>query len=384
MAEQGVINKAGVAVAGIPSFQSPPQADPDQSQQQGQAAQTDAAPATEPANQDAQAQPAPLTDDQLKGLTDDQLKSILKGRGIDFEGDLAAMKERLSQPAPAAAPTEAEKAEAEKTMQKRMLDLHIEDGGTAESFVALQQVAAMDQKTLSDAAIRKALKEDGFNDEEIAAVLKERYYMLNPDELQKEDEEDDESFNKRKEFLKKKVAFGSKKFENHSLHIKQKAEKSLKDLREAIIAQDEARRKEAEFSSKVDEISKAFSRELTLELGEIDSQKIDPVKYSVTESMIAEVTSELKDPAKRQQLFFTADNKLDVSKVFNLMLRNKSLESAVKTSFIEGSNRRIAEFQKVFPSSPQALGVGGTQRTTQAAGKIARAGKPEIVPHNTK
>ena len=378
----GVINKAGAASAGIPNFAQQTQGgdngggDNGDNGNAGNGGNADDNGGTGNAGANAGDSGGPT-------LTDDQLKQILKDKGIDFDGDFEAMKSKLSQPAGTTEPTAEEKAAQEKAMNKRMLDLHIERGGTAESFVALQQIASMDLKTLSEASIRKAMKEENFSDDEIAIILKERYYQLNPDELTRGEEESEEDFNKRKESLKKKVAFGSKKLENHALPIKKDAEETLNSLRELIKAQDDDKRVEAEFSSKVDEISKAYSRSLTFELGEIDKQKIEPVAYNVTDAQISEVVNELKDPALRQNLFFNSDGKLDVNKAFEILLKNKVLESAVKASYLEGGKREVEKFEKIFPNSPHALGVGGQQRRpTPTAGKITSAGKPTVVPNN--
>jgi hypothetical protein len=330
----------------------------------------------------AAAAPA-ITEDILKGLTDDQLKSVLKGKGIDFE-NFDELKSKLTTPAAPVELTAEQKAEQEKAFEKRMLDFHLERGGTPEEFVALKQVASMDLKQLSVAKITKEMKAEGFDDEQIAQVLRERYYQLNPDEIEKAEDEPDEDFNKKKELLKKKVSYGSKKLENHALYTKKDAEETLNELREAIKAKDAAEKKEIEFSSKVDELSKKLSREITFELGEINDQKIDPVKFNVSEADITEVANVLKDKAQRNNFLFNEDKTLNYSKLMEVMLRNKYLESALKAGYIEGGNRQVEVFKKTFPGSPHGLGVGGAAQSNKngTPGNITKAGKPERVRPN--
>lgn len=346
---------------------------------------------------EAAAAAAEAEKNKLPDLSDEQLKKLFADKGIEGFESFDKLKEKIAKAdAPVDTPlTDEQKKANELAFEKRMLDYHIANGGTAEQFVALKQVASMDLKELSVAEIRKELKEKKFTDDEINVVLKERYYQLNPDEVQKnrtwnEDtgewiEESDEDFNKRKEFLKKKVAAFSPKLETRSTHTKQNAEGFLNTLRDAIKAEDLAKQKETEFSSKVDEMSKKVSRKVTFELGEVDKTKIDPVEYNVSDADVAEVVGILKDPAKRQQYFFNEDKTLNLSKVMDVMLRNKYLESALKTTFIEGGNRQVAAFQKVFPNAAQTLGVGGAPATanTGRKGVIAKAGKPEVARPTT-
>lgn len=339
-------------------------------------------------NQNTNGKLPELTEDQLKGLTDDQLKNILKGKGIEFEGDFEAMKNKLTTPAAAPELTAEQKVEQEKALNKRMLDLHIEQGGSPEQFVALQQIASMDLKQLSIASIKKEMRESGldFTDEQIDGIIKERYYQINPDELVKDEEEADEDFKKKKDFITKKATLGSKRLENHSLHIKKNAEETLKDLRDAIAEKDAAELSEKQFSSKVDEFSKKVPRKITFELGEVLGQKLDPVTYDVTDSDITEVTNLLKDKAQREKFFFNEDKTLNLSKVMDVMLQNKYLQSAIKASYLEGGNRQVEIFKKTFPGTAFDVGVGGETANANnkkgTPGKLVSAGKPERVQQN--
>jgi hypothetical protein len=338
------------------------------------------------------AAPAAAPEITLPELSEDQLKKLFADKGIEgFDGNFETLKQKLSKAdAPVDnPPTEEEKKQAEAALEKRMLDHFIATGGTPEAFVAVKQIVAMDLKELSIAEIKKEMKENKFSDDEIDVVLKERYYQLNPDELQKivtkdEDgndvEESDEDFKKRKDLLTKKVTYGSTKLGKRSSHTKQNAETILNNLREAVKAEDSKKVQEQQILSKVDEISKTFPRQITLELGEVNNTKQAPVVYDVTDADIAEVAAKFKDSATRQKILLNEDKTLNLAYLMELELGKKTRESAIKAAYIEGGNRQVAAFEKVFPGSAKSLGVGGSQAaaTQGRKGVIASAGQPEV------
>ncbi len=329
---------------------------------------------------------------KLPELTDEQLKELFKQKGIDGFENFDKLKEKIAKAdAPVDnPPTEEEKKAAEVAMEKRMLDQWIATGGTPETFVAIKQIASMDLRELSVAEVKKELKEQKFTDAEIDVVLKERYYQLNPDELVKNKtwneensewvEESDDDFNKRKEFLKKKVAAFNPKLETRSTHTKQNAETILNNLREEIKAEDSKKVQENQILSKVDEISKTLPRTITFELGEVNKTKQDPVVFNVTEADITEIAAEFRDSTKRQQILLNEDKTLNLTNLMDLKLKNKILTSALKAAYIEGGNRQVAAFEKVFPGAAKQLGVGGSQAasTQGRKGVIVSAGQPEV------
>lgn len=356
-----------------------------------------AAPPIETPEAKAAREAAEAEKNKLPEISDDQLKKLLEGKGIAGFENFDTLKEKIAKAdAPAVTePPEEEKKAAQAAEEKRMLDHFIATGGTPEAFVALKQIAAMDLRELSVAEIKKEMKEQKFTDEEIDVVVKERYYQLNPDELKKNKtydevkdewiEESDEDFNKRKEFLKKKVAAFGPKLETRSSHTKKNAELILNNLREEIKAEDSRKQLETQILSKVDEISKKLPREISFELGEVNKTKQDPVVYTVTDADIAEVVAEFKDPAARQKILLNEDKTLNLTNLMELKLRNKYLESALKAAFIEGGNRQVAAFEKVFPGSAKALGVGGSQEVNNKGrkGHIVSAGQPEVARPTT-
>lgn len=323
----------------------------------------------------------------LPEITEEQLTEILKSRGIEI--GLDEIKEKIK-PAAAATPeaTAEEKAKAEAAFEKRMLDYFIANGGTPETFVAYKHVANADRKALSESEIRRELKDSGFSEEDIAAVLKERYYQINPEELVWDEDgtETKEEFEKRKALIEKKIAFGTKKLESKSSFIKKQAEDALGVLREAIAEQDLQKAEEVKISSKVDELATKLPRKLTFDLGEVNNQKIAPIQYDVSEADIAEIVGTLKDPVQRNNFLYNEDNSLNLDNVANVMLRNKYLESALKASYLEGGTRQVSEFEKIFPGrTAQSIGVGGANGGTQTGrkGHIVSAGKPQPIVRNT-
>ncbi|MBP8982715.1 MAG: hypothetical protein KBG19_06750 [Bacteroidales bacterium] len=319
--------------------------------------------------------------DDLPSLSDDQLKKILGKRGISLEGDIADLAKKLSgTPGQQDDETDEQKQAKAAAFEKRMLDNFIENGGTAESFVAIKQIASTDLRQLAEYDIRKEMKEGGFSDEEINAVLTERYYQVNPEELEKGEGESEEDFNSRKEALKKKVAYGTKQLEKRGETIKKQSERALTELRKAIELKDTIGSKEAEFSSKVDEVVSNLPKKMTFQLGKIEDVDIAPVEFVPSNDDIAHVSEILKDVEKRNQ-FFYKDNQLNVENIANVMLRNKVLESAIKAVFLEGGNRQVAEFEKIFPGrSASDVGAGGAPKGHDKGrkGVIVSAGKPEV------
>lgn len=326
-------------------------------------------------------------------LTDEQFKELLKGRGIELDDKgIEGLKEKLKPADPAKAPEDVqkEKVAAEAAFEKRMLDHFLANGGTPENFVALKQVAAADLKELSASEIRREMKEAKFSDEEIATVLKERYYQINPEELVQDDNETMEEFEKRKALTEKKIAFGAKKLESKSSHIKKQAEDALSTLREAIKFDDSEKEKEVQHSKRVEDFFAKLPKKVTVDLGKTkDGQDIAPIEYVIPVELITDVMGTLKDPEKRNKFLYNEDNSLNLDNVASIMLRNKYLETLVKDAYLDGdtrgSSREVEKFEKIFPGrTAKDIGVGGTTGGNANArkGHIVSRGEPEPVRRN--
>lgn len=334
---------------------------------------------------------------KLPELSDDQLKELLKGKGIELDDKgFDGLKEKLKPAAPAPAPEDvaAEKAAAESAFENRMLNHFIANGGTAENFVALKQVAAADLKSLSASEIRREMKEaqdkDGkplFDDDAIALVIKERYYQINPEELEQGDNETTEEFEKRKSLTEKKIAFGANKFESKSSHIKKQAEDALNTLREVIKLDDSKKEEEVKHSKRVEDFFTKLQKKITLELGKAENgNEIAPIEYVIPDEIVAEVKDVLTNPEKRNKFLYNEDNSLNLDNVASVMLRNKYLEALVKDAYLDGddrgSKREVEKFEKIFPGrTAKDIGVGGVTGGNANArkGHIVSRGAPEPV-----
>lgn len=390
----GVIDKSGVPMTGTPPWarqaQQQAAAEGQQQQQQQQSQQAGAGEsgggaAAGAAAAGAAAPAAGSAEGQQPDF--ETLKTFLKAQGIEgFEtvDDLKGLVKKATAPPPKELTPE-EKATAEAKIDERMLNRWLKQGGKVEDYVALKNVATGDLKEMSRNEIIRELKAAKFSDEQITNIIAERYYTGNPDELQKGENEDDAAFEARKAFAKQKQTYGSQTLENRALPIRKQAESLLKGLRDAITAEDADAENEQKFSTTVDEFTKTFSREVTLDFGEINGEKIEPSKITIPEETITEIANTLKDPAKRQQLLFNPDDTLNLPNLVRLMAIEKYFTTALQKGYSEGGSRKVAEFEKRFGGkTPGSLGVGGnTGPNTSGSGKIVKSGKPVHVARQT-
>jgi hypothetical protein len=279
---------------------------------------------------------------------------------------------------PSSGETDEQKTQKEKALEKKMMDRFLAEGGKVEDFVSLKKILEVDLTQLSVSAIKEEMKSGGFSEEEIDAVLKERYYQMEDEDI---DSISDEA---EKAFAKKKKEFGSKKLNGKGEFLKTQAGSALNKLREAIEAEEADIKLEETFSSNVDEHFKKIPRKMTFELGQSNDETLAPVEVDVTDEEVEEAVSLLKDPAKRNQYFFNEDGEtLNISNVSSLLLRNKVLEKALKLSHLKGADKEVQKFKAQFGSDPRDIGLGGgTQKNGQnqkGGGKLASYGKPQPV-----
>lgn len=312
-------------------------------------------------------------------MTEEQLKAFFEKQGMKYEG-LDKLKEKVNYEVPAQTVelTKEQKEEQAKAEEKRVLDFYIANGGTAESYVAIKNILLSEDLTsLTVTEIKADMKKEGFNDEEIETVLKERYYQIKTEEIVQGDEEEDADFAARKAQIEKKVAYGAKKIANRSSIIKTKAEGFFTGLKDAIKAEDLLKQEEIQLQSNVDEVLAKLPRKLTFELGKSDNIDLPPVQHEIAEESIAKVSALLKDPEKRKQFLFNQDDSLNVAKLAEIMVRNEELERIAKLSLLEGQSRQVKIFKEVFPSHAQDLGVGGSSAPVKVkTGNVTQRGKP--------
>lgn len=312
------------------------------------------------------------TSPQAEELTEDQIKAFFEKKGIAYEG-IDKLKEKIEYK-PEVPLTDEQKAEQSKAKEKLLLDAFIKGGGTAEQYVGIKAIAEMDVAELSKNALKKELKEAGFNDEKIEEIIKNRYYQFDDEEIEQEEDESDKDFKKRsKEFFANKLA-------NRSLHTKTQAQKILSDLNTALESENLLRQEEVATSAKIDDYFKSIPRKLSFEIGEIEGKALPPVEYDISDSDIAEVQSLLKDSDKRNNFLYNQDGSLNHTNIADVMLRNKYLESALKAAYHQGGSRQVEEFRKVFPAeTAHQIGIGGSTTNKNGNGNIASYGKVQKV-----
>lgn len=303
--------------------------------------------------------PKPLTDDEIRAEYEKRFPKTLE-------------------------PTAEQVAAREKEFDKRMLDLYVAMGRSGEEYYKIKEVAQADLTELSQSELVQELKAQGFDEKTIEAMKIERYYQLNPDEIEQGFDESEGDFEERKELVKKKVAYGTEKLTKRSLQKQKNAQDILNTLKEGVAEQDLQKQKDAEFIAKIDEVSKAMPRKLTLQLGKLNNEDLGSVDVDIPESEIEGIVVSLKDPVQRKQLLFTEEGDLDIEKVSNLLIRNKILELSAREALFTGRTQEVEKFKKVFPMrDPHSIGVGSPAafiRTgTGQKGKLASAGTPEIV-----
>ena len=283
--------------------------------------------------------------------------------------------------------TEAEKTQSQKVLDKQMLDIFIESGmGTAADFVSIQNVAKMDLKELSKKEVIDSMKEAKFSDEEITEILAERYYQINPEELEQTSFETDEEFEERKARLQRKVAFGTAKLEGRGKKIQGEAELILNTLKESIEKGNALAEEEATFTANVDKLLTTLPRKITSELGKLNNEDLGSVSMEVAESDIAEVVSTLKDSVKRKQILFNENGSINEQRIGELLLKEKLFDKGSREGFLAGRTNQTEFFERLYPNrTPNSIGVGGTSSSISGGGtKIASAGRPQRQPQGAR
>lgn len=306
---------------------------------------------------------------EVNQISDDEIKRLYEER---FKTDSGKESENREE-------TDDEKAKIETEFEKKMLNLYVDGGGKIDDFLTIKQVAQMDLTALSKNELTNELKQAGFSDDEIQEIQVESYYQMNPDEIEQGFEESDEDFEKRKEKIRKKVAYGTEKLSKRSAAQQQQAKSILDTLRKAVEQQDLQAVSEREYAAKVEKLSKELPRKLTLQLGKVDDKEIAPIEFDVSEDDIASVLDTIKDQAKIETIFYQEDGRLNIEKVSEILLRNTILEKAAREALFEGQTRQVKIFEETFPArTAHEIGVGGTSSPSNNGqkGKLAGFGKP--------
>lgn len=336
-----------------------------------------------------QAELATAEEAKLLDISDEQLQKIFKAKGIEGFTSIEEIKEKLAKSAQQKSePTAEEIAAKELELDNKRFEVFQKNGGSIEQYAALKQLAAATDLTqLSILELKKEYKEKGFSDADVDVLLKERYYQIKEEEIEALEQggtESDEDFQARKDLLKKKVAFGTGKINSRGEAIINRAKGVLDNLTKSIedsnLQKREDEETEKKILSKVDEFFSKSPKEMSFELGKVADVDQLPVLFSDYESEIKEVQAILKDKSQRDALLYQENGDLNVEAIADILLKNKLLEKAVKASFIEGGNRQVAHFEKVFPHrSAAGVGLGALKTPIKEGGGKAKPvsfGKP--------
>lgn len=309
--------------------------------------------------------PAPVV------ITDEQFfAEIEKRTGAKVE-NVDVLKEKITYQKPAPLPTDAEKEKAAKDLEKRMLDVHIANGKTPEQYTLLKQIANGDLKELSVNQTKAELKEAGFKDAEITEILKERYYQIEDADIEAEDDP------AKKEILKKKKEFGTKKLEGRASHIQKQAKSYIDSLTESVNESDVEKKKMEQHASNVEAAIKNFQRKQTLELGKVDDTDIAPIEHEVPEAALEEVKNILKDPVAFEKQLYTKDGDVNLEFLLPHLVRSASYSNAIKHSYLVGGTRQVEHFEAAFGASAPPL--GGQPKPNLEKGKVVSRGKSVYV-----
>lgn len=300
-------------------------------------------------------------------LTDDQLKEILKGKGIAFD-DFESLKKKVEY-VPETPLTEEQKIEAEKKMEKQLLDLHIKRGGTIEQFTYFKSLITADPKNLGIQKVISDLTKEGFSEDQAKLIATKMHFQISDEELESVEDEEE------KEFLKKQREYGLKRQENRGLFDKKTAESYFNNLKKELQdTEAESLRKEQHTTKAVDAI-KNFQRKQALQLGEYDGNPLAPVEYEVPDTVLNKVLDIVKDPVKLEQHLYTKEGDLNLEFLIPHLINSISREEAAKIAYLTGGTKEVEKFEAKFGNKPPVL--GGNDKPDGQKGKLVTAGKPQ-------
>lgn len=352
----GQVQKAGFDVT---KFQDNGEVIVEDKKDDGDAGADDPTKRTPPADKKDVSQPADEP-------TEEQLKKYFEKNGIAYDG-LETLKSKLA-PAPKEKTEEEKKAEA-TAKEQRLLAAHMARGGTIEQFTNFQQLAAADPKVLGLTKAQSDLVKEGFTPEQAEHIIKQIH-------LQYSEEEIADFTPEQKALAEKQAAYGLKKQENRGKYLQNTAKSYLDSLDKEISEQDAEKAKAAEHTSKVEDALKNFSRKQTLQLGEYDGQKLDPVEFNVPDEVIQKVSEILKDPANLQKQLYNEDGSLNLNFLIPNLVASVSRENAVKTAYLTGGDKQVEAFKATFGETKPEL---GGQKKTKRTGQIVGYGQPEVI-----
>jgi hypothetical protein len=320
------------------------------------------------------------SDAKLPELTEEQLTAFFESKQIKWDGNLDSLKEKLEYTPPTTTPTKEELAAQEAARDKKLLDKYVAAGGKIEDFVEIKRVANADVAELSLSEVKRELKAEGFTDEEIPALIKSRYFQINPEEIEQGEDEDDDDFAKRKAQLTKQISYGAKKLANRSSYLKQQAEQIINGFARQLEEEEKDVADEQKFSTEVETYFKALPKEATIELGEIEKGfTAAPITHKVSETSIQKAEALLKNPQERNNFFFTQDGSLNLPNITKLLVSHFDFQDTAKSIYIDATTRNTEKFEATFPLNSGSIGVGGAPQKQTQKGVPVKAGAIERI-----
>ncbi len=305
-------------------------------------------------------QQAPETEQQQAPPAELDDATFLESYNKRFGKDLKSIDE-LRPPAPEK--TEEEIRAIQNSEDLMLTERFVKQGGTVGGFAALKQIAAADVKEFSLQDTKAELRTAGFAEDEIDEEIKRRYFLLSAEEKENLGEFDDEMLKKNEYF--------SKKLENKSSYKIDQAKNLLAKLKSDYEAEKYEKEVDARISSTVEDYAAKFNRTVTLDLGESNGQKLNPVEYVIDEADITEIKETLANKAKRETQLYNQDGSENVTNLFDAFVWKKIAASVAKKSLLQGATEQVNFFNGTFPSNAQAVSPGYVANTR--TGQVGKA-----------
>lgn len=296
-------------------------------------------------------------------LTEEQVLNYLSSKGIKTT-DFETLKQKAEYVPPAAGPTDEQKAAQEKELEKRLVGLYMDMGGSAQDFAHLQSIVASDSGKIGFDKVVSDLKKEGFTDEDAVRLAKEMHFDIPEDELSELEAD-------AKEALLKKKAFGQKKQASRGDNIKKSAQSVLDTLKQKVAQLDTEKQKEEQHLSKVEDALKVFPRKLKLELGKLADADIDPIDFETSEAAISKVKDAIKSYPDLKKQLFTETGEPNLEFILPLLAKSFSFDEAVKASYLTGIDRNTKILESKY--SPTSKGI--VTKPVKAAAPVEGAPK---------
>lgn len=303
--------------------------------------------------------------------TDDQLKAWFHKQGIEFK-DAEDLKTKLTPPVQKTEPTPEEKAKIEKDKEHRVLSKFLtEKDATVEKFAALKQVIAADKKILGLEKEITSLVSDGFTPEEARDLAKERYFQYTDDEINAIEDETDKA-----RHIKLRTA-GDKKLERKGEYLQKGSKEYLNILEQKLADEDADASLVEQHASNVEAAIKKYERKQTIEMGQVEDQKIDPIGFEVPESAITSAKEIIGDLPTLKKNLLTETGHVNLDFILPHIVKSLAFDAVAKTGYLEGQDRSVKQFKAKFGTNIPILG-GNQNGNNGAKGKVVTAGKPVV------